>query len=93
MRDLATIAVEKELKFVEINFFARFTETDLEFAFLRENIFGNPISPFSLLKSISKIRLLTIRIPFNEINIERLAIGNNSVSRGALDTEDSKRIS
>jgi hypothetical protein len=93
MRDLATIAIEKKLKFVEINFSARSIETDLEFVFLREDIFGNPVSPLSLLRSIFKIRFLTIRIPSDGIDIECLAVEDNNVSRGALDAEDFRRIS
>jgi hypothetical protein len=93
MRDLATIAIEKELKFVEINFFARFIEADLKSVFLRENIFGNPISLFSLLKSIFKIYFLIIRVPFDGIDVECLAVGDNGVSRGALNAEDFEYIS
>jgi hypothetical protein len=92
MRDLATITIEKKLKFVEINFSARSTETDLKSASLRENIFGNPISPSSLLRSIFKIRFLIIRIPFNRIDIKCLTVGDNGVSRNALNIEDSKHI-
>jgi hypothetical protein len=90
---LTTIAIEKKLKFVEINFSARFIETDLKFIFLRENIFGNPILSLSLLKSIFKIYFLIIRILSDKINIECLIIGDNSVSRGALNIKDFRRVS
>jgi hypothetical protein len=93
VRDLATIAVEEKLKFVEINFSARFIEADLKSVSLRENIFGNPISLSFLLKSISKIRFLIIRIPSDGINIERLVVGDDGVSRGVFDAENSGRIS
>jgi hypothetical protein len=92
MRNLATIAVEEELKFVEINFFARSTETDLEFIFLRENVFGNSILPPFLLKSVFKICFLIVRVPSDEIDIEYLAVGDDSVSRGVFNAEDSGRI-
>jgi hypothetical protein len=92
MRDLTTIAIKEKLKFVEINFSARFIETNLKFAFLRENIFRNPILSSFLLKSIFKICFLIIRVPFNEIDIEYLAIGNNGVSQNVFDIKNSERI-
>jgi hypothetical protein len=93
MRDLATIAVKEKLKFVEINFSARSIKTDLKFASLRENIFRNPISPFSLLKSIFKIHLLIIRVPSDRVDVEYLTVGDDGVSRNALNAENSERIS